>query len=199
MKRNVLFALCYVGIAAVVISCGSSKGDNTNKVSADVGARAGVLTVDQIFDRAEGLVGQQVELEGVCTHRCAHSGLRIFLMGSDDTKTIRVESASREPFDARCARNVVKVTGVLREQRIDEAYLANWEKQVANKTAEEHGKGAAGCSSEKKSRNERGNTVQERIADFRQQISERMQAEGKAYLSFYYVDGEGYTIQTPES
>lgn len=198
MKRNLIIALCCIGIATINFSC--SGKSNENNGTPDNGPKQNVaLTVDQILDDAENLIDKDVEFEGVCTHRCAHSGLRIFLMGSNDTKTIRVESTNGEPFDVHCARSIVSVKGILREQRIDEAYLANWEKQVNEKTAEVHGKDGAGCSSEKKARNEEGNSVQERIANFRKRISEREKNEGKAYLSFYFVECDSYIIQNSEN
>ena len=60
---------------------------------------------------------------------------------------------------------------------------------------EQHGEGEAGCDSEKKARGETGNTVEERIADFRAQIAERKAKEGKDYLSFYYVTATAYQIE----
>ena len=53
----------------------------------------------------------------------------------------------------------------------------------------------AGCDAEKAARQETGNSVQERIADFRARIAARKAAEGKEYLSFYYVTASSYEIQ----
>ena len=54
-------------------------------------------------------------------------------MGSDDTQTIRVEGGSVGKFDQKCVNSIVRVTGDLKEQRIDEAYLQNWEAQLKAK------------------------------------------------------------------
>lgn len=198
MKRNLIITLCCICIAIITTSCNGKSNENDKKNSNE-SKQCEMLTVDQILDQAEAFVDKSIEFEGVCTHRCAHSGLRIFVMGSNDTKTIRVESSDGQPFDTRCARSIVTVKGILKEQRIDEAYLKNWEKQVQEKTEEAHGKGEAGCTSEKKARNEQGNTAQERIDNFRQRISEREKNEGKAYLSFYFVQCEGYTIKDSQN
>ena len=109
-------------------------------------------------------------------------------MGSDDTQTIRVESGELGSFDPQCVNRVD-------EERIDEAYLARWEAQVKAQTAEKHGTTEAGCATEKAARQETGNTVEERIADFRTRIAARKAAEGKEYLSFYYVTATSYEIQ----
>ena len=137
----------------------------------------------------------KVTIEGVCTHICKHGGRKIFLMGSDDTQTIRVEGGSVGKFDQKCVNSIVRVTGDLKEQRIDEAYLQNWEAQLKAKAAEQHGEGEAGCSTEKKARGETANTPEARIADFRAKIADRKAKTGKDYLSFYFVEASSYEIQ----
>lgn len=154
-----------------------------------------VLEIDELLAAADSLAGQTVTIEGVCTHTCKHGARKIFLMGSDDTQTIRVESGELGSFDPQCVNRVVRVTGRVDEERIDEAYLARWEAQVKAQTAEKHGTTEAGCATEKAARQETGNTVEERIADFRTRIAARKAAEGKEYLSFYYVTATSYEIQ----
>ncbi|MEG0454809.1 MAG: OB-fold nucleic acid binding domain-containing protein, partial [Bacteroides sp.] len=139
--------------------------------------------------------GKEVTIEGVCTHICKHGGRKIFLMGSDDTQTIRIEGGSVGKFDQKCVNSVVRVTGILKEQRIDEAYLQNWEAQLKAAAAEQHGNGEAGCSTEKKARGETANTPEARIADFRNKIAQRKASNGKEYLSFYFMEATNYDIQ----
>lgn len=50
------------------------------------------LQIDDLLAGADSLAGKEVWIEGVCTHACKHGARKIFLMGSDDTQTIRVES-----------------------------------------------------------------------------------------------------------
>ena len=145
--------------------------------------------------KAETLAGQTVTVEGVCTHTCKHGATKIFLMGSDDTQTIRVEAGELGSFDTKCVNNMVRVTGKLMEQRIDEAYLQQWEARLKNSAVQQHGETAAGCDSEKKARGETADTSEGRIADFRARIAQRQKAEGKAYLSFYYLQAENYEIR----
>ena len=59
-----------------------------------------------------------------------------------------------------------------------------------NRTTESHASEA-----EKAARQETGATVAERIADFRAKIAARKAAEGKDYLSFYYVTATSYEIE----
>ncbi len=189
--------LC-VGLVSMILtwtSCGNNTKQSGETSQQEIAAiQTEVNDVDAVLAQADLNVGKEITVEGVCTHICKHGGQKIFLMGSDDTKTIRVEGGKMGKFDAACVNNMVRVKGVLCEQRIDEAYLQQWESQVANQTAEQHGDSEAGCDTEKKARNEKGNSPEERIADFRARIAQREAESGKAYLSFYYVEALEYEI-----
>lgn len=180
----------------MIVSCGGNRSKGA-KVVGDDATRAeaiAVLDVDSLLAGAADLVDKQISVEGICTHICQHGGRKIFLMGSNDSKIIRIESGDFGAFDQKCINSVVSVKGTLCEERIDEAYLQRWEASVAAKTAEKHGDTEAGCSTEKKARGETGNTVAERIAAFRAKIAARKASEGKEYLSFYYVIAQSYEV-----
>jgi len=186
--RIILF--CFLGFGLFLTSCNNKT--NSDPIAEETQTK--VMDVDALLADAENLVGQSVSIEGVCTHICKHGGRKIFLMGSDDTKTIRVEGGEVGKFDAKCVNNLVTVKGKMCEQRIDEAYLQQWEEKVAAQIEEKHGETEAGCDTEKKARNEKGNSATERIADFRKRIAEREAEEGKSYLSFYYMEAEEYSV-----
>lgn len=189
IKLMILFAA-----TAMFVACG---GNKSKKVADDATETTQVVTameIDSVLAEAETLTGQEVVLEGICTHICKHGGTKIFMMGSDDTKTLRIEAAKLGSFDQKCVNSIVKVKGILREERIDEAYLQHWEATVAAQTAEQHGETEAGCDTEKAARGETGNTVAERIADFRSKIADRKASVGKEYLSFYFVEALSYEI-----
>ena len=116
-------------------------------------------------------------------------------MGSDDTQVIRVEAGTLGAFDPKCVNSIVRVTGTLKEQRIDEAFLQNWEAQLKAQAAEKHGDGEAGCESEKKARGETASTPEARIADFRAKIADRKANSGKEYLSFYFMEANSYEVE----
>lgn len=196
MKHILLRAL------AVALACGAcasvSCGGNAStkaKTRQTEAARPAALEIDELLASADSLAGKTVTIEGVCTHTCRHGARKIFLMGSDDTQTVRVESGELGSFDPQCVNRIVRVSGTLDEQRVDEAYLAAWEEQTKAQTGERHGTTEAGCDAEKAARQETGATVAERIADFRAKIAARKAAEGKDYLSFYYVTATSYEIE----
>ena len=184
-------------VMAAFLFFGTSCGNNSKKTESVETKAVAVITVDSLLANAEALIGQEVAIEGVCTHTCSHGATKMFLMGSEKSKTIRVEAAELGSFDAKCVNAIVNVKGIVREERIDEAYLQKMEADAASGEAEKHGEGDGeeGCDNEKNARGETGNSIQERVADFRARIAENEKATGKAYLSFYYVEALSYEIQ----
>ncbi len=192
MKKYVVLVVALMAMVGFN-SCGNKQQKQQDEASEQL---SGAIDVDSLLAAADSLSGQEVTVEGVCTHICKHGGRKIFLMGSDDTQTIRIEAGKVGKFDQKCVNSLVKVTGVLVEQRVDEAYLENWENQLKAATAEKHGDSdAAGCSTEKQARGETANSPEQRIADFRKKIAARKARDGKEYLSFYYVEANNYEIQ----
>jgi hypothetical protein len=189
--KNLFVAAALVSFAIAGVSCGNKQKSN-EQVTAEVVSDA--MEIDDLLANAESLNGQTVTIEGVCTHACKHGATKIFLMGSDDTNTIRVEACELGSFDTKCVNSIVRVEGVLKEDRIDEAYLQAWEASLTY-AQKQHGDSEEGCSTEKKARGESANTPEARIAAFREKIAEREKATGKNYLSFYHVDATKYEIQ----
>lgn len=189
MKKTNLLLFAFISIM-VFASC------TGNKKTAEATTDQTPATVDQVLAMAEQEVDNTVVVEGLCTHICSHGGKKLFLMGDDDSKTIRVESNDAiGAFKSECANSIVQVKGILKEERIDEAYLVKWESQIAEGTAEEHGDGKEGCETEQKAQGQ--DTVTNdagRIKDFRTKIAARNEAEGKNYLSFYYIQADEYSI-----
>lgn len=190
MKR--IFVL--LSAATVILSMLSCNG-NKDVENGQECQSAKVMNVDEMLAAAESHVGDTLTVEGLCTHVCSHSGRKMFLKGSDDSQMLRVESIELgEPFKQECIEHNVTVKGIVKEERINEEYLKQWEEELAN--MEQHGDGEAGCATEKKARNEsdEANTTEKRIADFRAKIAERQANEGKAYLSFFHIEALEYNI-----
>lgn len=191
MNNKLSLVLLAALLSIALIGCKKQQQSETTEVV----ETPAYMEVDALLASADSLVGQTVTVQGVCTHLCKHGAKKAFLMGSDDTKVIRAEASEEMgAFSQECINSIVTITGQLVEDRIDEAYLQNWEEQIKAQAAEEHGEGKAGCDSEKKARGETANTPEARIADFRRQIAEREAAEGKAYLSFYHLEATSYEV-----
>ena len=201
IKQVVTFAF-----ACLLLTSCSEKRSQPQSVSPNI------LDVDNVLLSAPSYVNQVVTIEGVCTHNCKHGSTKIFLMGTDDSQILRCEASGQiRSFDRQCAHHVVRVTGTIIETRLDEAYLDNWlhnyqdlmiEQNLAEDVAlEEIGEEAmerinssAGCATEALSRHEVGQTVPEKIENFRHQIHVRDSIEGKKYLSFYHLATSNYQI-----
>lgn len=195
MKQyKVLSLAVLLALALGTTGCGNKQ---VKQAEADEAvAESKGMEVDSLLSNAETLAGQEVTVLGVCTHTCKHGATKIFLMGSDDTQTIRCEAGKLGSFSRNCVNNFVEVTGKLMEQRIDEAYLQQWEAKLKAQTAGKHGESAAGCDSERKARQEEtANSPEERIANLRKRIAERSEKEGKNYLSFYFIQATAYQVQ----
>ena len=192
--KKLTIALAIVVMTLIGTSCGNKQQKSASEATTEQSASS-ALEIDSLLANAENLAGQEVTIEGVCTHACKHGAKKIFLMGSDDTQVIRVEAGTLGAFDPKCVNSIVRVTGTLKEQRIDEAYLQNWEAQLKAQAAEKHGTGEAGCDSEKKARGETANSPEARIADFRAKIADRKAETGKEYLSFYFMEANSYEVE----
>lgn len=188
LKRTFSIAALLMVAIAVFTACGNKQQQNKAEAALP-------LTVDSLMDQADRLVGQTVTLQGLCTHTCKHGAKKIFLRGSDDSHTLRIDAGKLGAFDTACVNKQVLIVGTLSEERIDEAYLQRWEERLKENNAIQHGQGEAGCATEKNARQETADTADGRIADFRAKIAKRQVEEGKDYLSFYFVKASSYEIQ----
>ena len=190
MKTKLMMAAAMLAACFMMVSCGNAKKQSQSAEQVSTVA----MGIDEVMAKAADLVEQSVTIEGVCTHTCSHGAKKMFLVGSDDSKTLRIEAGELGAFDTKVVNQVVTVKGILKEERIDEAYLVDWENRLKAQTEEHHGNGEGGCDTEKNARGETANTAEGRIADFRTKIAAEKAATGKEYLSFYHVVAESYEI-----
>lgn len=185
MNRTRLFFHLLV-LSVTLLLFADCTGNNENKP----------MNVDELLMNAEALAGETVIVEGRCTHICAKSGMKLFLQGKDKEHTLRAESdAMLGKFDPNSANRQVRVRGKLVEDRIDEAYLQEWEQQIRESTLVAHGEGGEGCETEQAAEGvTAGSSETEKVLQFRRQIAERKEKEGKAYLSLYHIAAESYQI-----
>ena len=193
MKRTIYTFTLAISFICLIFSASCSNSGTKSGTSQDEVQEQ--VEIDSLLDNAELFLGKEITIQGVCTHSCKHGAKKIFLMGSDDSKTIRVEAGSLGSFDTKCLKHVVSVTGILREERIDEEYLKRWEAAVERNGGEAHGNAESGCETEKKARGETASTTSDRIAAFREKIEQRIASEGKDYLSFDYFEASAYEIE----
>ena len=194
MKKNLLASIALLAVLGLAMpGCGNKQA----KVGENAETVVQAIDVDDVLNDADKLVGQTITIEGVCTHTCKHGGKKMFLMGSDDTKTLRVDAGNAVgSFPQEVVNCMVDVTGTLKEERIDEATILSMEEEYQQAQAEKHGDGEAGCATEKSAHGQKTlNSFEQRMQNYRERIAERNEKEGKPYLSFYALEADSYSIQ----
>lgn len=184
MKTTNFFVACAIIFTAFIAGC--SGGKTQNKLA----------SVDDLLANPETFIGQTVAVEGICTHVCSKSGMKLFIEGENTDNTLRVESNNvLGKFDPASVEKKVRVEGTLVEEKITEADLLEMEKEILAGTNIEHGEGGEGCATEQKAEGVAvGSSEMDRVNDFRARIAERKAAEGKDYISFYHLAADSYRI-----
>lgn len=202
MKKTLYF-LATVAVVFLATACGSNK--NQQQATDEI---TDALTVDEVFETPDKYVGDTITLEGICSHLCSQGGKKAFLQGNADNVQIRCEAfpLMGEPFPKTTIHHPMRVTGIFREQRIDNNIVAEMErefneriKEITEQYGEESAQRAAnasvGCDTERAAQGQQDlNTFKERMDDYRTRIAAREATEGKAYLSFYFMDAISFEI-----
>ena len=150
------------------------------------GQDATAVTPAEFIEKAPDLVDQLVSMEGTVVHVCKHGGKRLFL-GEERIKVLASNKVS--VFDVALEGSDVVIDGFLREERIDEAYLAEWERElnesevVEEKEVAHKGEPGHDHAEESEDHDARMANLQ-KIQEYREQIA----ASDKGYLSFYSVE-----------
>lgn len=178
-------------IAAAAVALGMASCAKT----ADSETAPAPYTVDSLFSAAPSALGDTVTVAGTCSHLCSHGGRKAFLVGADTTAVLRCEATAEMggAFGPDCTGKEIVVSGILRENRIDEAKIVQMEKLYAE--ADTAAKKHEACSTDKKAQGQQDiDSFEARMADYRAKIASRSEAEGKDYLSFYYLEAISYSI-----
>jgi hypothetical protein len=111
----------------LIASCNRGIKENSAENKTDTA----LLTVLSFDTSAHRFVDKPVIIEGTVLHLCKHGGKRMFLV--DGTDSIRVEITAGPDitkFEETLIGSRVRVSGTLKEERIDEKYLNEWENEV---------------------------------------------------------------------
>lgn len=174
-------------IALVFSACGQ-KQDTEN---ADTGK---ILTVSQLLDSPDQYVGKEFTIEGTVTHVCKHGGRRIHITELEPNVKIRIEAPEDMPAFAReLEGSDVVVTAILRETRIDAAYLDEWEAEVREGMERENHDHATPSTTAEGEENE--GHVEPQGLDAVNAKREELKASGKSYISNWYADAITYKMK----
>lgn len=196
MGKKVLF---FVFAALIVAACSSNKEQEEQ-----------VMTISQLLENAATLVDSTVTIEGTVLHVCAHGGSRVFLTDAAGME-IKVEASDElVQFDATLEQTDIIVTGIVRELRIDEAYLLEWEAELAADTmvvvedaataeasaevTEEVEEAVMDNHPHSPGKDDHATDPASRIASYREKIA----ASANGYVSEYWFEAKSFTVKTVE-
>jgi hypothetical protein len=173
-------AAIFILVAAFFVSCNNAAKEEAN-------ANDTVLLTVAVFDTtAYNYVDKPVWIEGTVTHTCKHGGKRMFIADGNDSILVEVTTGPDiVKFDEALVGSRVKVLGMLRELRIDDKYLNEWEAEL-KQPVENHETGVH--TGAKGHEDQPVDAKFEQINAYREQIK----ASGSDHLSFYSVEAVTY-------
>lgn len=171
MKQKFFLSAALLSLS-LLFSCGgenNADGNDSTSASADsTEIQAAELKLSELNEKAPEYVDKEVKITGIVDHVCKHGGKRLLLVSDDND--IHVDAEVR--FDDNLAGSEIVVHGILREERVDEAYLTQWKEDAINK------------HSEAEDAEERLAMVEEKIKFYR----DSMEQAGVKHLSFYNLE-----------
>lgn len=140
------------------------------------------LTVATFDTSAYRYVDKTVCIEGTVFHTCKHGGKRLFLVDGSDSIRVKITAGPEIPsFNENLAGSRIRVFGVLKEERIDEKYLSDWENEI-KKPEENH---EAGVHSGAKGHEDQ--SAQDKLDQIKA-LREEIKKSGKDHLSFFSIE-----------
>lgn len=163
--KKIVFVLV---MAIAVISCKTDdkKAGATDKTAET--AEIPFLALGEFDAKAGEFVNKEVKVKGIVDHVCKHGGKKIFL--ATDKGDVHINGEER--FDESLTGNEITFTGIVVEERIDEAYCLKMEED----NIKSHTEGA--------SNKEQYDSKTKMIQKYRDQ----MKAENTDHISMYSLN-----------
>lgn len=181
MIKNVLGILI---ITTFLFSCGK-KTENKEAVS---DKEVAIITVDYLMTNLQSYVDKNIVVAGIVNHVCSHGGKRMFIMGEDPDMVIKITPNDKIGiFEKELEGSLIFVTGIVKELRINEDYVANLEKEVENGSDNEAIHDHSAGTHDEEAENEQ----KAQIEAMRTQISE----SENGYYSQYWIEADKFEVQ----
>lgn len=178
----------FVAAALALAAAPALRADEAPKAPATPVAAAEFPTISDLRAKTSELVGKQVVFDGFVTGICKNGGKKAFVHDRDRKVklTMRVDcTAGLPPFDNTWVGKPIRVTGILRELRIDKDYLDNWEAKVNGKPAPKKAAGNEDPCTEECGDSAGKEATLKQIAGLREKVA----ASKKGYISNLWVEG----------
>lgn len=171
MKK--LFILLFISL---IFSACQSDAPKEEATMDEPAIEAVTISFDQFKVDPEQYVDKYVKIEGTCVHTCKHGGKKMHMVGADPDYTVKVLASETVPmFDKELEGSKVTVEGYVRAQRIDKAYLNNWESELKQDIEKQKESGEV---------NEEHHESMMQIANMRKELEE----SGKEQISYYSIE-----------
>jgi hypothetical protein len=166
-KISLLFNTLIISLA--LVSCAGSETKTA-------------ISVDQLAASIEGMAeGDTLAVRGFCVDVCNSGASHITLAGEDSTQMIAaVASKELGSFDENIKYQYIIVNSILHEQKVDKAFLDNWEYRLDESLKGPNGNPEAVAQ------------LKLQIAALRDSIDARAARCGKQYYSNYTLEAISY-------
>jgi hypothetical protein len=144
------------------------------------------VTVAAFEQQAARIVDKTVVIEAVVLHTCKHGGKRLFLVDGNDS--VRVEVIAGKDiltFNENLVGKRLHILGTLKEKKVDQKYLDDWENEVKN-PAEKHD-----TLVHREIKGHFNQDIQDLLDEIRS-LRDDLKTSGKNYLSFYYIEANKF-------
>jgi hypothetical protein len=180
MKR--ILSCIFILSMLAFVACDSGTKSAEKKIPTDTVK----VTVASFQKQADTLIERHVIIEGTVLHTCKHGGKRMFLVDGNDSVSVEVTTGPTiTKFDESLIGSRLRITGILKEERIDAKYLNDWENEV-KKPQENH---ETGIHTSAKGHEDQGmNEKLEQIKELR----EELRKSGKDHLSNFSIEAGKY-------
>jgi hypothetical protein len=170
--------LLFILFAATFACNEKTQSDSSTEEITDIEVVENIIVVDDLLENPDAYVGKIVEIEGLVTHVCKHSGKRLHLTSTASNKMIRVEAAEGiTQFNRELEGSDLVIAGMVQKQVIDENYLAKWETEISGK-GENH-----------------DHSNDEEQSEQLKSMRKRLEESGKSELVSYWVDGNSFIVK----
>ena len=109
-----------LAVATLLVSCGTQQ-----KKEKECTEKA-AITVDNLLAEITNYIDKDIVVVGTVNHVCSHGGKRMFIIGENPDLAIKITPNDEiGVFEKELEGSHVIITGVVKELRIDEAYVIN--------------------------------------------------------------------------
>lgn len=184
IKRLVVLILPLV----LLVSCGDNGGSEAPEIIQEQTEVLPALTPVDLLENPEPYVGKRVVLTGMVQHVCEKTGKRMFLSDAENPDSTFKVTAGRDigEFSIDLNGSEVVVEGIVKMQRVDQAYLDTWEAEISTGVKPEEAHQGHGPE---------GENQESEVEDARRQLENMRTAlteSGKDELLFYSLEAEEY-------